>query len=92
LQSLAKNIILINNSPNNRAQTGENDMHAQFKEVSKEHFFITVGLMDVRPVAVGEWPYTSLWKTRDGNIVGKSVGLVPASKGLEEKKYFILTQ
>ena len=43
--------------------------------VSKDAFYATVGKLDVHPsIQPGAYPYTSLWKLRSGQVVGKSVG------------------
>lgn len=48
-------------------------MNDDFNEVSREAFFDEMGPKDVHPTPTGNWPYTSLWKTRAGHVVGKTV-------------------
>lgn len=46
---------------------------AGWREISRQEFFATVGKMDVTPYPHGRPPYTSNWKLRSGEIVGKVV-------------------
>lgn len=41
-------------------------------EVSKDKFFKTIGHQDVNPCPQGKWPYISLFKTRIGDVRGKT--------------------
>lgn len=62
-----------------------------WKEITKDEFFSTVGQMDVHPWPVGDWPYTSLWKTRSGTIAGKSILYYPNGKesGMPATRYMV---
>lgn len=44
-----------------------------YKEVTSEQFYAVVGPMDVSVHPVGPWPYTVFFKTRKGEIIGKSI-------------------
>lgn len=43
------------------------------KEVSEREFYAFVGPLDVSPMPVGDFPYTSIFKTRSGNEVARIV-------------------
>jgi len=58
------------------------------KPVTKEEFYKQVGPLDVHPsIQPGPYPYTSLWKLRHGQTVGKSVGRIEG--GLAVTDYFL---
>lgn len=44
-----------------------------FRKVSREEFFEKISNLDIHPFIQGKFPYTSIWKNRDGIILGKSV-------------------
>lgn len=63
----------------------------EFKEISREAFFATVGQMDVHPMVdertlKGRF-YTSIWKLRNQKIVGKTIS---DSHGIEPGQYFVV--
>ena len=62
-----------------------------WKEVSRDQFFATVNQMDVTPWPTGNYPYTDLWKTRGGQVVGKTVGYHPEGSGLTATRYMLLS-
>jgi TorA maturation chaperone TorD len=45
-------------------------------EVTREQFFaaLTADHRDIMPTVVSKPPYESIWKTREGDIFGKSIG------------------
>ena len=46
-----------------------------WKEIEKDEFFATVGSLNVHPsIQLGPYPYMSLWKAPNGQVLGKSVG------------------
>lgn len=52
-------------------------MNDEWREVSEDDFFAEMNPKDVHPtIQPGPYPYTSLWRTRDGKAVGKSVGRI----------------
>ncbi len=57
--------------------------------VTQEIFFATVGKMNVHPTPIGKWDdvigYKSLWKLRDGTVVGESDGATE-----ENKRYWVI--
>ncbi|WP_418169063.1 hypothetical protein [Alistipes putredinis] len=44
------------------------------KEVTKKEFYKIIydNKLDVRPVPMGNYPYTTIWKLKDGRIWGKT--------------------
>jgi hypothetical protein len=51
-------------------------MTIEWREISTEEFYATVGQPDVIPEIINQkYPYTSIWKTRQGVVKGKSVGI-----------------
>lgn len=42
----------------------------QLTRVSRETFYAAIGPLDVHPVAMDTYPYTSEFKTREGRLVG----------------------
>ena len=54
----------------------------EWKEVTREEFFATVGRLDVHPQIQppATYPYWELWKTRTGTAVGKTVDSAPEGK------------
>lgn len=51
-----------------------------FRKVSSDEFFAVIGPQNCHPSIVpGPYPYTSVFKTPCGRIVGKSVGLADGS-------------
>jgi hypothetical protein len=45
----------------------------QIKPVSKNEFYSIIGQLDVTLSVRGQYPYTTLFKTRHGDVKGKSV-------------------
>lgn len=43
------------------------------KEVTKEQFYDTIGQLDVIVKAIGNFPYTSEFRQRNGQLMGKIV-------------------
>ena len=60
-----------------------------WKEVTRDEFFRVIGPQDVSPVAVGRWPYTSEWKTRNLRVIGKTVEYLPEGEGLTKTRYLL---
>ena len=58
-------------------------------EVSKDEFFRRIGDMDVTPYPIGDWPYTSHWKTRRGDVVAKTVDYLPEGSALPKTRYIV---
>ena len=58
------------------------------KEVTKEAFFKVINQFDVHPQPVGRYPYTSIWKTRVGLEVGRTVDTEQG--GMVASKYYLL--
>lgn len=48
-------------------------MTQNWKEVTSEEFMRVIGPQDVHPTPVGKYPYTSLFKDRQGRVKGKIV-------------------
>jgi hypothetical protein len=44
------------------------------KQVTKDQFYAAIGPLNVHPCPIGEYPYTSEFKTPNGKIIGKTVG------------------
>lgn len=44
----------------------------RWQEVTKDEFFRVIGPKDVHPCPIGNFPYTSLWKTPRGDVIAKS--------------------
>jgi len=42
------------------------------KKVTRDAFFKIIGPLDVHPTPLGDWPYLSVFKTRDGKVMGWS--------------------
>ena len=61
-----------------------------WKEVTHDEFFRVIGPQDVTPVAVGRWPYTSEWKTRQLRVIGKTVDYLPEGEALTKTRYLLL--
>lgn len=61
-----------------------------WEPVSMDRFFEFVNPKDVHPYPTGKWPYTSLWKTRGGQVVAKSVDIVPEGGVHPITHYYIL--
>lgn len=59
------------------------------KRVSKEEFYSTVGPLNVHPCPVGNYPYTSLFKTPTREVKGKIVESLPEGKAIPVSEYFI---
>jgi hypothetical protein len=64
------------------------------RQVAKEEFYKVVGPLNVHAqIQNSRWPYTSLWKMQDyrnnGQIVGKTVDVVPEGKALAVKEYYL---
>ena len=60
-----------------------------FREVSKDAFFARILPLDVNPqIQPGPWPYTSLWKLRSGQVVGKTVNFFPPGERLQKTSYW----
>jgi hypothetical protein len=68
------------------------DAHSNgWREVSKDEFFKAIGSQDVHPSPVGPWPYTSLFKTRSGDVRAKIVNTIPEGAGLPVSRFFLPT-
>ncbi len=59
-------------------------------EVTKDEFYAAMGRMDVHPQPVGPYPYTSLFKTKSGEVLGKAVDYFPEGKALYETRYYLV--
>ncbi len=74
-------------------ETGANAMNKtvgpHWHEVSKDEFFRRIGDMDVTPYPIGDWPYTSNWKTRMGDVVAKTVDYLPEGSALPKTRYIV---
>lgn len=46
-----------------------------YREVSKDQFYTMIGKVNCHPSPVGQYPYTSQFRTWDGVVVGAHVGL-----------------
>ena len=44
------------------------------QETTKDNFFKVIGPQDVIVTVTGNYPYTDIFKTRDGREVGRIVG------------------
>lgn len=55
------------------------------KEVTKEYFYSKIGKLDVTVYPIGNFPYTTEFKLRNGRIVGKTVETLP--RPITEKYY-----
>ena len=57
-----------------------------WKIVKKIDFFKTIGWLDVHPhiPAWSKYPYTSIWKLRDGRILGKTI-----THSMRETEFFL---
>ena len=44
-----------------------------FKEVTEAEFYRAMKPLDVTPYPVGDFPYTSYWKTRNQSVIGQSI-------------------
>lgn len=64
-------------------------MVREWRDVSMDEFFSVIGPMDVHPYPQGKWPYTSLFKTRSGFVVGKAEDFLPEGSGLTETRYWL---
>lgn len=60
-----------------------------YREVTKDEFYKAIGNQDVSPTPVGSWPYTSLFKTRAGQVVGKVEQYLPEGSGLTNSRYWL---
>jgi hypothetical protein len=63
----------------------------EWKEVTREEFFATVGRLDVHPQIQppATYPYWELWKTRIGTTAGKTVDYHPDGHiGKTATKYY----
>ena len=59
-------------------------------EVSKDELFRRIGSMDATPYPiVGNWPYTSQWKTRRGDVVAMTVDYLPEGSALPKTRYIV---
>lgn len=56
-----------------------------FRQVSYDEYWETIGNLNAVVYTVGNFPYTSEWKLRNGNLIGKSVD----SYGFEFGKYIV---
>jgi hypothetical protein len=59
------------------------------EQVTKTAFFAAIGKQNVHPSIVGNWPYTSVFKTPGGHVVGQIVSVVPEGKALAVSTYFL---
>lgn len=60
----------------------------QWRQVAAKQFFEAIGHGDVHPqIQPGPFPYTSLWKTKEGRVVGKSTG--EREGGLIKQSWFL---
>ena len=55
------------------------------KEVTKEYFYSKIGKLDVTVYPRGEFPYTTEFKLRNGQMMGKVVESLP--RPITEKYY-----
>lgn len=70
--------MLYRNSNNNLKQN-------IMKAISKKDFYNIIGKMDVIIDVKGNYPFTTMFKLRNGNVVGKSVDVL----NKKESNYFI---
>lgn len=59
------------------------------KKVSKKEFWDHINKLDVHPSIVGPFPYTSIFKHRDGRETGKIVETKESGKYPYKKEYFL---
>lgn len=57
------------------------------EEVTKKQFYSFVGALDIHPKPIGNYPYTSLWKTQYGVVRAKTINF--EDKGQPKTKYYI---
>jgi len=57
------------------------------KTVTKGEFFKVICPLDVTPYPVGNFPYTTHWKLRNGQLVGVSKAI-----SVNESEYQLVTQ
>ena len=58
-------------------------------EVSQDEFYSAMGRQNVRPYPIGNWPYTSLFKTPQGAVLGKAVKYYPEGSALTKTRYML---
>lgn len=63
-------------------------MNTITREVSKDEFYSAMN-RNVHPHPVGSYPYTSLFKTPDGEVVGKAVSYIPKGSALTSTRYYL---
>ena len=59
-----------------------------WREVSKDNFYRAMN-QNVHPQIIGNFPYTSLFKTPLGEVRGKVVGYFPEGSALAENRYYL---
>ena len=59
------------------------------REVSKEEFFKVIGPKNVHPTILGNWPYTSDFRSPDGKSHGRIENRMKPNSGLTEAHYFL---
>jgi hypothetical protein len=61
------------------------------REVTREVFHQAVLTLNVHPSIVGNWPYTSIFKTPSGQERGRIVEFYPdgMTAGIPEKRYLL---
>lgn len=62
---------------------------ADWVETSKDEFYRIIGPQNVSPDPQGRWPYTSVYKTPNGDVRGKVVGFIPDGTALASKRYYV---
>ena len=59
------------------------------REVTREEFHKTVLTLNVHPQIVGNWPYTSIFKTPSGQEKGRIEQFYPEGAGLPQSRYLL---
>jgi hypothetical protein len=60
-----------------------------WREVSRDEFFEVINKLDVHPTPIGRYPYTSLFKMRDGRVVAKIVDTLPERSAMPVSSYWL---
>ena len=59
------------------------------QEVTKEEFYKVIGKLNVHPYPVGNYPYTSIFKTPEGYERGRAVDYYPEGEALTKTRYYL---
>lgn len=60
-----------------------------WKEVPQDEFYAAIGPQDAHPSIMGKWPYTSLYKTRQGAVLGKAEDYLPEGSALTKTRFYL---